>query len=219
MREKLNDVILIIIIGLVFSLLINKCYAQNDTLVDRGIYRVKYSQKLKQPKKLIYSVYHYTSNFERGSQDFYQEKGIITSSSKDYKSNQWDKGHLAPAETFSNTKQNLYKTFSYLNCALQHEELNRGLWKKLESTERKLSQSYSIVVIIELDFNWSDGNIRKTDSGAVIPFYFKKSIYLTKSNRLMQFVFPNMDCGNGIEKYKTFDGAPKKEILKLLFKL
>lgn len=218
MREKINEIVLAIIIFLVATMLTVRCYSQNDTLIDRGIYKVKYSQKYKQPIKLQYSVYKYTSNFHRGHQDFYVERGIITSTAKDYKDNDYDKGHLAPAETFSNTKENLYKTFSYLNCALQHQDLNRGLWKKLESDERKWAQTDSLVIFVELEFQWPDGKDRKTKNGTKIPFYFKKTVYFTKSNRIITFVFPNIDCGSGIEKYKTSDGKPSDFLLKRLIK-
>ena len=50
----------------------------------------------------------------------------------DYVNNVWDKGHLAPAAAFNCDRETIKKTFSYLNCALQHEGLNRGPWKELE---------------------------------------------------------------------------------------
>jgi endonuclease G len=62
---------------------------------------------------------------------------VKTSDGKDYEGNVWDKGHCAPAADFNCTRETLWQTFSYLNCILQHEKLNRGAWRLLEVRERE----------------------------------------------------------------------------------
>ena len=71
--------------------------------------------------------------------NFYTQEGIETSDNYDYVNNEYDKGHMAPAGSLNCDTDMLYKTFSYVNCALQQENLNRGVWKKLENRERVLS--------------------------------------------------------------------------------
>ena len=56
-------------------------------------------------------------------------------------------------------------TFSYLNCALQHEGLNRGPWKELEAAERVLAMFYDVDVTIEVIF---DSNPERVPGGAAI---------------------------------------------------
>ena len=68
--------------------------------------------------------------------DFYTPKDVYTSDNEDYKNNVWDKGHMAPAAAFTDTKEKLKTTFSYLNCSLQFDKLNRGAWRELEAQER-----------------------------------------------------------------------------------
>ena len=80
---------------------------------------------------LIYKSNNRLTNVNRGSMDFYTEKDIKTSDAADYKSNVYDKGHLAPAATFSDNMENLKQTFSYLNCALQDQYMNRGEWRMI----------------------------------------------------------------------------------------
>jgi DNA/RNA endonuclease G (NUC1) len=67
-----------------------------------------------QPVSLVYKSSNRPKNVDRGSMNFYTEDDYHTSDNKDYYRNVWDKGHLAPAATFSDSKENLKLTFSYL---------------------------------------------------------------------------------------------------------
>jgi DNA/RNA endonuclease G (NUC1) len=53
---------------------------------------------------------------------------------------------LAPAADFNCDLASLRKTFTYLNCALQYDELNRGVWRLLEEHERVLAKKYKVEV-------------------------------------------------------------------------
>ena len=50
-------------------------------------------------------------------------------------------------------KETLRETFNYLNCALQHESLNRGPWKELERFERDLSKVFEEVKVNVIYFD------------------------------------------------------------------
>ena len=78
-----------------------------DILVKKSIYEVYYSQKLEQPIWLVYKSTNRQTNVNRGSMDFWIEPQIKTSDGKDYEKNVWDKGHIAPAATFSDNMENL----------------------------------------------------------------------------------------------------------------
>ena len=110
----------------------------------------------------------------------------VTSDNADYYKNVWDKGHLAPAADFNCDYEKLKTTFNYLNCALQHEKLNRGPWKNLEKYERKLSKEFKVNVRIELEF---DANSLQLETGALVPSYFIK--ILSYNNIVRVFRFPN----------------------------
>ncbi len=104
----------------------------SNLILDKGIYIVSYNEVYQQPNWIEYTVSNRPKNVDRGSLDFYLENGVITSDDDDYLANVWDKGHLAPAASFSDTYNNLYLTFSFINCALQVDNLNRGEWAELE---------------------------------------------------------------------------------------
>jgi DNA/RNA endonuclease G (NUC1) len=120
--------------------------------------------------------------------DFYSEKDIHTSDNEDYKNNVYDKGHLAPAATFSDNMENLKQTFSYLNSALQNQYLNRGEWRLLEEQERKWDDVEPLTVVIKIFF---DKKPPVLPSGASIPSHFQKHIYFEKSKTWKCFVFLN----------------------------
>ena len=106
--------------------------------------------------------------------------------SQDNANNVYDKGHCAPAADFNCNREMLYKTFSYLNCTLQNEKLNRVHWRLLEDYERLLAYSEGPVnVEIKIVF---DKSPRRVPGGAAIPTAFYKTIK-TKNKTLVFFFY------------------------------
>lgn len=169
-------------------------------VINKGIYISTYSEILKNPVKVTYSLYKCSPNdsVNRGSQNFYSEKGVITASSKDFTGNSYDKGHLAPCESFSDTKEHMKLTFSYVNCAVQNYQLNRGLWNKLENKERKWSQTDSLFVTIDVVF---DKPVKKLPTGTAIPKEFIRTIKFTKAKKVVKYKFPNTECKGELDSY------------------
>ena len=99
------------------SILFISAQALKDIKVKNQVFEVSYSQALEQPLELTYRSTNRPTNVNRGSMDFWVDPKIKTSDGKDYEKNVYDKGHLAPAATFSDNMDNLKTTFSYLNCA------------------------------------------------------------------------------------------------------
>jgi endonuclease G len=163
-------------------------FAQDTIRVKNNVFEVLYSQKLEQPLWLKYRSTNRPTNVNRGSMDFYTEKNIKTSDSKDYVKNIYDKGHLAPAASFSDNKENLKQTFSYLNCMLQDQYQNRGEWRLLEEQERKWDDIEPLTVIIKVFF---DKIPKRVPTNAAIPSHMQKHIYFEKSKKWKCFVFLN----------------------------
>jgi len=161
--------------------------AQNVT-IKNNVFEVLYSQDLEQPLVIKYHSTNRPTNVNRGTMDFYTEKGIKTSDAADYKANIYDKGHGAPAATFSDNMENLKQTFSYLNCIMQDQYLNRGEWRLLEEQERKWDDSENLTIIIKSFF---DTPAKRVATGAAIPSHLQKHIYFEKSKQWRCFVFLN----------------------------
>jgi endonuclease G len=159
-----------------------------DVRIKNEVFEVLYSQSLEQPLVIKYRSTNRPTNVNRGSMDFYKEPNIKTSDADDYAKNIYDKGHGAPAATFSDNMVNLKQTFSYLNCIMQDQYLNRGEWRLLEEQIRKWDDTEPITVLIKTFF---DTPVKRVPTGAAIPSYLQKHIYFEKSNKWKCFVFLN----------------------------
>jgi DNA/RNA endonuclease G (NUC1) len=184
-KKLLNPIFLFVVLFLTTSLQANK----DEVHVKNNVFEVHYSQKLEQPIWLIYHSKNRPTTVNRGSMDFYTEPNIKTSDNFDYKNNQWDKGHLAPAASFSDNIENLKQTFSYLNCALQNQDLNRGEWRLLEEQERVWDDKENLVIKIDLIF---DEKSQKLATGATVPTFLVKHINFTKSTSWKCYKFENV---------------------------
>jgi DNA/RNA endonuclease G (NUC1) len=159
-----------------------------DVRIKNEVFEVLYSQELEQPLIIKYRSTNRPTNVNRGHMNFYKEKDIKTSDDADYKANIWDKGHGAPAATFSDNMENLKQTFSYLNSIMQDQYLNRGEWRLLEEQERKWDDTEPLTVLIKTFY---DNTVKRVPTGAAIPSYMEKHIYFENSKRWECFVFLN----------------------------
>jgi DNA/RNA endonuclease G (NUC1) len=171
-----------------FLLLSLTTFGQDTIRVKNNVFEVLYSQKLEQPLWLKYRSTNRPTNVNRGTMDFYTEKNIKTSDGEDYKANIYDKGHLAPAASFSDNMENLKQTFSYLNCMMQDQYQNRGEWRLLEEQERKWDDAEPLTVIIKVFF---DKIPKRVPTNAAIPSHMQKHIYFEKSKQWRCFVLLN----------------------------
>ena len=142
--------------------------------IKSDIFEIVYSEKLEQPKFIRYTVQCPNGSTPRTGMDFYVCDSIKTSDNNDYEKNPYDKGHLAPAADFNCDKQTLYKTFTYLNCSLQQENLNRTTWRLLEVRERELAKTHKIVQV-EIRCIFGSKSI-KLPTGATVPTAYRKTI-------------------------------------------
>jgi endonuclease G len=162
-------------------------FAQRDSIyIKTDIFTAVYSEILQQPKWVTYTVQCPTGTAPRTGMDFYTQVGLITSDNADYAANVYDKGHCAPAADFNCTKEMLYKTFTYVNCVLQHERLNRGVWRLLESYERELAKTNTVNVEIRMVYSKTS---LKLPTGATVPDGFYKIIKF--GNQVEKYYFPN----------------------------
>ena len=176
-------------IVILFSFLILSLVSFGQNVrIKNDVFEVLYSQSLEQPLIIKYRSLNRPTNVNRGAMDFYKEENIKTSDADDYKANIYDKGHGAPAATFSDNIVNLKQTFSYLNCIMQDKYLNRGEWRLLEEQIRKWDDTENITVLIKTFF---DTPAKRVATGAAIPSHLQKHIYFEKQKKWKCFVFLN----------------------------
>ena len=177
----------ILLVSLLLTIWVSS-FSQDTIRVKNQVFEVLYSQNLEQPVWIKYRSTNRPTNVNRGAMDFYTEKNIKTSDALDYKANVYDKGHGAPAATFSDNMENLKQTFSYLNCILQDQYLNRGEWRLLEEQERKWDDAEDLTVLIKVFF---DKPVKRIPTNAAIPSHLQKHIYFEKQKKWKCFVFLN----------------------------
>ena len=176
---------------LLFLLVLFSCYTNNsenfeiqlreDLIVENAVFRISYNEVKEQPNWIEYTVRDFIKVADRGNMDFYRIQGIWTSDDNDYYKNEWDKGHMAPAGSFTDSWSNLAKTFSFVNCALQLDDLNRGEWRELEEQVRQWAKDLGPVnVRIELKFS---ANSRVLETGATVPDGFYKLLTFSDNHK------------------------------------
>lgn len=176
--------------------------AQDLQNVYLGAYSVLYSQQFEQPVEVSYIVDCAVPELDRKGRNFKSSPyDIKTSDNDDYKNNVWDKGHLAPAASFACNEAQFNQTFYWLNCALQHEALNRGPWKEVEEFERDLAKVYDTVrVDILCDFpSWCE----VLETGATVPDAFRRHIQFGDQDVWLYFPNDSTVKGKDWSEFKT----------------
>jgi endonuclease G len=176
---------LLLTLGFILPLFVYGQKPLRDSIyVKTDMFEIVYSEKLQQPKFIRYTVQCPNGTAPRKGMDFYVCDSILTSDDKDYVNNPYDKGHLAPAADFNCTGEMLFKTFTYLNCSLQQENLNRTTWRLLEVRERDLAKIQKVVVEIRCVYS-SKSIVLLT--GATIPDAYYKTIKYGKTIEVYYF--------------------------------
>ena len=187
--NKLDKVELFWMVIVFFAFILSSTTV-NAQIIKTDIFTVEYDQQRQQPLWVEYTVMCPNGGASREGMNFWEPDMIITSDDEDYKDNIYDKGHLAPAASFSCSRGMLYETFSYLNSALQHQGLNRGQWSRLEAFERSAANFFNVDVKVRVDVLF-EGEEIVLPTGATIPSGFRKTI--TIGNKVRVFEFPNID--------------------------
>lgn len=184
-----------LILTILLTLTVQPIYGQ--TTITTDIFTVEYSEEFEQPLKIDYVVECPMGTASRSSFSFRLHEGVKTSDDADYYNNIWDRGHLAPVSSFDCTRDTVRETFTYLNVALQHQSLNRGVWRQLEAFENSLALFYEVSITIEVLF---DGNPEVLPTGATVPSGFIK--ILRWSDETAVFYFPNKNTSG--TKWTTY---------------
>ena len=171
----------------------------DSLLVSNNIFQISYNEKYEQPNWVKYTVRDIVKNADRDGMQFYTVDSVYTSDDDDYYANVWDRGHMAPAGSFNDSYENLYSTFSYLNVALQYDDLNRGTWVQLEEQVRKWADELGDIDIeIYLEFDPSHIIL---DTGAHVPTAFYKYVIFPDGSKRCYY-FPNSTPDKSWQEYE-----------------
>ena len=161
---------------------------REEVIFENSVFKVSYNEVYEQPNWIEYEVRDIVKVADRDGLRFYEVDSIHTSDDFDYIDNIWDRGHMAPAAAFTDSFENLNATFSFLNCALQVDKLNSGVWVELESQNRRWAREFgTLKVRIDLEFN--EGHLI-LPTNAHVPSGFYKTVLFPDSVKFCYY-FPN----------------------------
>lgn len=157
-----------------------------------------------------WTIYHSSSNLnlkrevERAWMDFKQNPNYPNYyvDLNAFKYNPYDKSHLVPAAEMAFNQNALIESFYSTNVSPMIDEVNRGIWKKLEYTIRDWVKKKDSLIIISGTILKDSNYFKKLKSyseigefklkGVSIPeFYYKVVIDVKKMNSIA-FVIPNI---------------------------
>jgi endonuclease G len=121
-------------------------------LLDRSFYHICYEPGGRIP---VWVGYDLTPTLLAGTiartDDFRPDPDLPLSARAellDYEESGFDRGHMAPAETFKRSRPAMSASFLLSNMAPQTSKLNRGRWSRLEAEIRALVRSGERTVVI-----------------------------------------------------------------------
>jgi len=124
----------------------------NDQIIYHTAYTLSYNETHEQPNWVKYMVTKtdLENNVAKRKNNFKEDTSVITGSAQlvDYKGSGYDRGHLAPAATFVDSQKEMDESFYMSNISPQYPSFNRGIWKKIETYERKMAMEKDTVYVI-----------------------------------------------------------------------
>lgn len=179
---------------------------QVDTVIEKGVYTSYFSYQLHEPLYVTYKLYQGGGTCSRASFRFIADGLPNSATARDYRKNGYDIGHMANAADFAGDCKKEELTFRFYNALPQTAKLNRGVWKSLETTIRKESQTDSLLIMcggIFGDKTIGPGKI------AVPDFCWKVVRSLTTGQVTHCMIFPN-------DNSNTYEDIEPEELAKRL---
>lgn len=144
----------------------------------------------------------------------------------DYKGSGYDRGHMAPNGDMATLTQQ-YESFSLANITPQTPELNRYLWRDIESNTRHLTQKYGSAYVVT-GVGYATPTLTQLNERVIVPSHLFKAVYLPKLNQAAAYYASNDASGRvvvvsldelamltGIDAMPALDGSIKAQAMSL----
>ena len=170
-------------------------YPSNHSVIVKKHYSVMFDCGTKIPRWVVYDLSDKDLSFKRKrSGKWKADRSLIADcmmSDKDYRNNDYDKGHLVPSADMVRSAEAMQDTFTFANCAPQAKEFNRGAWSYLENKVRKWAKSHKYVISYTgVGFNNGKPSLRM--GKRCVPDYFYKVIFDPKKMEAVAFIGENL---------------------------
>lgn len=176
-----------------------------DDTVHHYSYSFSYSEKYEQPLWLNYTLTRdmLSIHLVKRKDNFREDPFVINGSAQlvDYKSSGYDRGHLCPAKSMEFSEFAMSESFYMSNMSPQHPSLNRGIWKKLETKERKWAVELDSLEVYCGGIFDSIIEFIGPNNVAVPSAYYKIIFCPYDLEKSISFIFPNEKCQNPLSYY------------------
>ena len=119
--------------------------------------------------------------------------GANSSKPADYAGSGYDQGHLAPDGDMSWDTQVEFESFLMSNMSPQLPNLNRGIWKALESDVRAWAYGNGHSYTVYAGNIYTVGKSKTIGSGVVVPDFLYKIVIDDATKQVLAFTFPQVD--------------------------
>ena len=121
----------------------------------------------------------------------------------DYAKSGYDIGHMVPCGDQSFDEDSEKESFLLTNMAPQRANLNRGLWKKLETYVRGWSWKRGHTLQVYVGPIYDKSKITIGPNKVVVPHAFFKVVTDMQTKETVAFIFPHRDGLNSLEEVQT----------------
>jgi endonuclease G len=171
--------------------------------IQHAYYSLAYDEDHEQAKWVYYELTPASvSGAVSRTDDFRPDPKVSTSSAQliDYKGSGYDRGHLAPAGSMTQSRQSMSESFFMSNMSPQDPSFNRGIWQQLESGVRNwVSEKGHLYVVTGPVFKDNIGRIGVNQ--VTVPGYYYKIVYSPSDQQMIAFLLPNKKGENALDYY------------------
>jgi endonuclease G len=178
----------------------------NDEIVQHKAYTLSYNEEDEQASLVAYVLSGQqlaSAHFERTNK-FLKDPQVKTGSAdnEDYDGSGYDRGHLAPAEDMSWSKETMKESFYYSNMSPQVPAFNRGAWRRLEELLRYWSSAYDSIYVVTGPVLTPGLPTIGHDKVAVPQYYYKVVLeYNPKGVKGIGFLLPNEESAATLKNF------------------
>ena len=119
--------------------------------------------------------------------------GAGSAKPSDYAGTGYDQGHLAPDGDMSWDVQVEFESFLMSNMSPQLPNLNRGIWKSLESNVRAWAYGNNQSYTIYAGNIYNLGKSKTIGTGVVVPDHLYKIVINNATKQVLAFTFPQVE--------------------------
>lgn len=189
---------------------------RGETVICHHAYCFVYNEEHEQSNWVAYKLTKEMLSGKEPRDDNFKPDPLVTTGTadvNDYKGSNYDRGHLAPAADMAFDETAMKESFYFSNISPQDAGLNRGLWKKLETSVRDIADNLGTIYIVT-------GPVLKDNLPTIggnevsVPEKFYKAIlYVSDTNiSAIGFIMPNKKLNNeSVFKYASSIDDLEKE--------